>query len=234
MNRKPAALLSLILALWGCAEGGSRGSGISTAVLGNVVRVQTDEPGAAADAVVPGAVAQLRAFFALQEGVARAGTDLQGINVVIEGTGIHGQTDVNGDFSLSGDFEGMVNLIFELPDGRWQAHIALNVPAAGKLTLNNVVIDTQTGAAIPETQAVDFDAIITAVDCPALALTLVSAQHGPDDVDDYTLRLDTSSVQNNAGDPVPCADLRSGERAWVQGFVNPDGTFGEATVTLEN
>ena len=216
MNRKPAALLSLFLALWGCAEGGSRGSGISTAVLGNVVQVQTDEPRAAADAV------------------AGAGTDLQGINVVIEGSGIHGQTDANGNFSLSGDFEGMINLVFELPDGHWRAHIALNVPAAGKLTLNNVVIDTQTEAASAETQAVDFDAIITAVNCPGLALAVVSAQHGPDDVDDYTLRLDTSSVRDAAGQPVPCADLRSGDRAWVQGYVDPDGTFGEAEITLEN
>jgi hypothetical protein len=41
MTWRPAALLPLILGLWACAEGGTRGSGIATSVVGNVVSVQT-------------------------------------------------------------------------------------------------------------------------------------------------------------------------------------------------
>ena len=42
-----------------------------------------------------------------------------------------------------------------------------------------------------------------------------------------------SVVRNAQGDPVACADIRNGEQAAVQGFVNPDGSFGDATVDLE-
>jgi hypothetical protein len=205
MNWRLAALLPLIATLSACAEGGSRGSGIFTEVRGNVESVQ---PVAAA-------------------------TGIAGIRVGVEGTGISGETDTSGDFSLRGGFEGMIHLVFQLPDAGGQAQIALNVPAGGQLTLNNVTVDAQQGAAVAETQAVDFDGIITGIDCQRLILTLVSTHQGPDDVDDYTLRLDTSVVRNAQGDPVACADIRNGEQAIVQGFVNPDGSFGDATVVLD-
>jgi hypothetical protein len=234
MSRKLAALLAVILAFGGCAEGGSRGSGISTAVLGNVVRVQTAASRDPSSGEAPRVMAQLRAFFASQvESVEGAPADLEGITVAVEGTGIHGETDANGDFSVAGDFEGMISLVFELPNGGGQARIALNVPAAGTLTLTNVVIDTEAEQAVAETQEVDFDAIITAIDCDALILILASSQEVSDDDDDYTLRLDTSSVRDSSGTPVPCGNLRSGDRASVRGLVEPDGTFGHATVVLE-
>ena len=234
MSGKPAALLALMLALGGCVEGGSRGSGISTGVFGNVTRVQMAARRDPSRGEAPRVLAQLRAFFAPEvESVAGAQTDLQGISVAIEGTGIHGETDANGNFSVAGNFEGMVSLVFELPNGGGQARIALNVPAGGTLTLNNVVIDTEAEQAVAETQDVDFDAIITGIDCQALILTLVSSQESAGDVDHYTLRLGTSSVQDSNGVPVPCADLRSGDAASVQGRVDPDGTFGHATVVLQ-
>jgi hypothetical protein len=202
MRGRPAALLPLILTLWACAEGGSRGSGISTAVLGNVESVQT------------------------------AGTGVEGIRVAVEGTSARSVTDTSGAFSVDGSFEGQVHLVFQLPDGGGEAQIALNVPAGGRLTLNNVAIDTDQAAATAETQDVDFDGTITGVYCQSLTLNLVSTRHGPDDVDSYTLRLDTSSVRNSQGDAVACGDIRDGQRAMVDGMVNPDGTFGDATVDL--
>jgi hypothetical protein len=234
MSRYSAALLALILVLGGCAEGGSRGSGISTGIFGNVVDVQmaARAPRRAAQLRV---VAMLRTFFAPQvESVAGAQTGLEGISVAVEGTAIHGETDANGNFSVAGNFEGMISLVFQLPNGGGLARIALNVPAGGSLTLNNVVIDTEAEQAVAETQDVDFDAIITGIDCDARVLTMVSSQEGPGDVDDYTLRLDTSSVQDSNGVPVPCGDLRSGDRASVEGLVDPDGTFGHATVVLQD
>lgn len=202
MRWRPAALLPLILTLWACAEGGSRGSGISTAVLGNVESVQT------------------------------AGTGVEGIRVTVEGTSARSVTNTSGTFSVGGSFEGQIHLVFQVPDGGGEAQIALNVPAGGRLTLNNVVIDTEQGEAVAETQDVDFDGTITGVDCTRLTLALVSTHHSPDDVDAYTVRLDTSSVRNAQGDIVACADIGVGEQATVQGVVNPDGTFGHATIGL--
>lgn len=202
MTWRPAALLPLILTLWACAEGGSRGSGISTAVLGNVESVRT------------------------------AGTGVGGIRVAVEGTSARSVTDTSGTFSVDGSFEGQIHLVFQVPDGGGEAQIALNVPAGGRLTLNNVVIDTEQGEAVAETQDVDFDGTITGVDCSHLTLALVSTHHAPDDVDEYVLQLATSSVRNAQGGIVPCADIRVGEQAMVQGVVNPDGTFGHATVDL--
>jgi hypothetical protein len=223
MNWRLAALLPLIAMLSACAEGGSRGSGIFTEVRGNVESVQA--------AAAP---ARLRASLHNgSENVVPAATEIGGIRVAVEGTGIRGETDTDGNFSLRGGFEGMIHVIFQLPDGGGQAQIALNVPAGGQLTLNNVTVDAQQGAAVAETQAVDFDGIITGIDCRSLILTLMSTHQGPDDVDEYTLRLDTSSVRDAQGDPVACADIGDGEQAAVQGFVNPDGTFGEATVVLD-
>ena len=206
MNWRLAALLPLILTLWACAEGGSRGSGIFTEVVGNVDSVET--------AMV-------------------AATGVDGIGVAVQGTGIRTDTDANGNFSLRGDFEGMVQLVFQLPDGGGAGQIALNVPAGGRLTLNNVTVDAQQGAAVAESQAVDFDGTITGIDCERLILTLVSTHRDPDDTDQYTLRLDTSSVHNAQGEPVACADITLGQRAIVQGFVEPDGSFGNATVEID-
>ena len=233
MNWRPAALLSLILPLWACAEGGSRGSGIFTSVLGNVERVQTAACPRAPGSGTAGLLAEWRAFNPLRfESMAHAGTGIEGIRVAIEGTSARGETDADGNFSVQGDFEGMVRLVFQLPDGGGEAQIALDVPAGGRLTLNNVAVDAQRGEAVAETQDVAFDGTITGVYCQSLTLNLVSTHHGPDDVDPYTVRLDTSSVQNAQGDTVACGDIRDGEQAMVQGVVNPDGTFGHATVDL--
>ena len=74
MTWKPAALLSLLALLCACAEGGTRGSGISTFVLGNVV----------SSPVVTGLEPD----------------DLGGIRVVVEGTGVAVRTAADGSFSL--------------------------------------------------------------------------------------------------------------------------------------
>jgi len=225
-------VLPLIAALGACAEGGIRGSGISTAVVGNVAVVQTvalSPPRAQS----PTLLAQLRDLFQ-PEAVARARTEVEGISVAIEGTRVRGRTDGQGDFTLQGDFEGFVSLVFELPDGGGQAHMQLNVPAGGRLTLVDVHVDTVQSVATAKTQDVDFDGIITVVDCPGQTLTMVSAQHDPSDNDNYTVRLDTSTLSDSAGQPVPCEEVNEGARAIVNGVVNPDGTFGEATVQLKD
>jgi hypothetical protein len=233
MTWRPAALLPLILTIWACADGGSRGSGISAEVLGNVESVQTAAAFRAPEVGATGPLAELGALFPLPfEHIARAGTGVEGIRVTVEGTNARGETDANGNFSLQGNFESDIRLVFQLPDGGGNAQIAVNVPAGGQLTLNNVAIDTQQGDATAETQEVDFNGTITEVDCARLTLALVSTHHSPEDLDMYTVRLDTSSVRNAQGDTVACADIAVGEQATVQGVVNPDGSFGHATVDL--
>jgi hypothetical protein len=204
MMWRPAVLLPLILTLWACAEGGSRGSGITTVVTGNVATV--DAP----DSV---------------------GVD--GIRVGVAGTAAHGTTDSSGQFSITGSFEGWIRLVFHVPDGNGTAHVALNVPAGGTLTLNNVALDTAQGTATAETQGVYFDGTITGIDCSAGTLSLVSTHHTPDDVDKYVLQLDTSTVRTADGVTLTCEEISIGAEGTIQGFVNPDGTFGDATVDLD-
>lgn len=228
MNWRQAAVLSLIVALASCAaEGGSRGSGIETLVEGNVVSVQT-------------ALARLahqptsgRAGLSQVEGPAQARTAVEGIRVAIEGRDIRDETDAAGNFSLRGDFEGDVTVVFELADGGGNARLAVNVPAAGTLTMSNVSLSPPTGEAVADTLAVEFDGIVVHSDCPGMTLTLVSAQQSPPDPDQYTVRLDTSSLQDSDGNPLSCEALSGGESATVQGLVNSDGTFGDATVQIE-
>lgn len=221
MKWKAVALLPVLVALCAC-EGGTRGSGISAFLLGNVQSVQPAGDAQGSSARPSGLVG------------APTGSALAGIRVAIEGTRIGARTDANGNFSMHGNFEGMITVIFEPPSGGGQAAIALNVPAGGTLTLNDVTVDTSTGAAVPDSQQVEFDSEISSIDCATQTVALVSQHHAADDTDVYLLRLDTSTVYNQDGAVVHCDALRVGEWAFVQGLVNPDGSFGYATVDLEN
>src|SRR5215470_842677 len=163
MKWRRAAVLPLIFALAACAEGGGRGTGIFTTVAGNVASVQTAGPGgpAATSSGAPDLRAALGALLHLGiEDVASAQNELEGIEVSIENTDIWVKTDADGNFTMHGTFEGDITVIFDIPGGG-SGRIGLNVPAAGTLTLNNVHIDTQRGEAVAETQAVNFEAIIT-------------------------------------------------------------------------
>jgi len=233
MKWRQAVLLPLIFVLWACAEGGTRGSGIfSTEVQGNVASVQIaalmPRP-----AEAPGFWARLRAVAGGGiEPAAHAATDLEGIRVVIEGTSIQATTDADGNFTLAGAFDGMVTLLFELPQGG-TARIGLNVPAAGTMTMSNVDVDTQTGVATAEQLEVDFEGEVVGVYCQALVMRLVSSHAPSNDMDTYDVDLATSSVTDSRGDAVPCPAIPDGAVAEVRGVVNPDGSFGDATVQLQ-
>lgn len=234
MKWKPALLLPLILALGSCAsEGGSRGSGISTEVTGNVASVQTAAAPGRTEVAAATRFGPLRALFHLAD-AARAATALEGIHVTIDGSTAAGDTDAEGQFSLSGDFEGLVSLVFERASDGLVARMPLNVPAAGKLTLNNLHIDALREEATAETQSADFEGVITGVSCGGLTLTMRSVQQDPNDLDRYTVRIDTSSVQDAHGNALTCNDLHPGQQALVQrALVNADGTFGGGVVQLE-
>src|SRR5690349_6629956 len=87
MSWKRAMLLPLLALLGACAEGGIRGSGISTSVVGNVASV----------AGSPGGLA--------------------GIRVAVVGSGVSAKTDRDGNFSLVGPFDGLATVRFAPPGG---------------------------------------------------------------------------------------------------------------------
>jgi hypothetical protein len=167
------------------------------------------------------------------ESAASARTEFEGIMVTVEGTSATGATDANGVFSIRGNFEGQLSLLFQRAGDGLSARIAVSLPAGGTLTLNNVRIDNPSGQALAETQDVDFEGLITRVDCFGETATLVSSRRGPTDTDTYTVRLNTSSLKDARGDSVGCQNLQDGERVHVTGLVNEDGTFGGGVVQAE-
>ena len=230
-HSKPMAALLLVFAMacWSCAnDGGSRGSGISTA-QGNVDSVQTASLG---NPLPRTRLARLARWLRI-EPAASADTGLEGIVVTVEGTSATATTDANGFFSIDGRFESDVSILFQRAEDRLTARIAVSIPAGGRLTLNDVHIDNRSGQATPVSQGVDFDGSITQSDCAGETLTLVSSQRAPTDTDAYTVRLGTSSLRDRNGNSIVCQDLRIGGSVHVTGSVNADGTFGQAVVQEE-
>ena len=226
MNRiRMALLFALALGLASC-DGGSRGSGISTA-QGNVDGVTTALRGTPA----PTLLARLRSALTFARS-AQAQSALGGIHVAVEGTSIEDETDTDGVFTLRGNFEGYVVIRFQRTVGGPAARITLNVPAAGTLTLNDVRLDEQSGEASARQLDVAFEGLVAGVDCAGNTLRLVSRHRSPTDTDVYTVRLDTSSLHDKAGTPVSCDALRAADAAVLHGTVNPDGTFGQADIEI--
>ena len=232
MNWKSAALLLLIAGLGACADGGSRGSGISTA-QGNVDSVQMAGVRTAPRGPAEALLATLLDLLSIEK-TAVARNPLEGIHVTVEGTDLASDTDPNGFFSLRGRFEGHAALVFERSADGILARLEINMPGGGTLTLNNVGIDQPSGQATAESQAVDFEGVVKTTDCSDQTLALVSRERSKTDTDVYTVDLTTSSLRDPEGNAVPCDNLRTGETLRVQGAVNTDGTFGGAAILIED
>jgi len=225
------ALLSFfVLGLAGC-DGGSRGSGITIAD-GTVESVQIAL--LAPSPVRPAGIWATFHRWITLEGRAEAQAGVAGIRVFIEGTSIEDETNADGAFSLRGDFEGDVVIRFELPTTGATATIAVNVPAGGILTLDRVHIDAQSGQAMPQSQTVRFDGVVTDSECAAKMLQLVSTQRSPMDTDVYDVNLQGSSIRDANGAPLPCQALRVGDHVRLQGTVDADGSFGEAQIVRQD
>jgi hypothetical protein len=224
-----ALLLAFVLGLAGC-DGGSRGSGITTAE-GTVESIQTAILAPSRTRPL-GGWATFRRWLTF-EGRAEAQAGVAGIRVLIEGTFIEDETNAEGAFSLRGDFEGDVTIRFELPT-TGATSIAINAPAGGVLTLDRIHIDARTGQATPQSQTVRFDGVVTSIQCAASMLQLVSSQRSQTDTDVYDVSLEGSSIRDANGLPLPCEALRSGDHVRLQGTVNDDGSFGDAQIVLQN
>jgi hypothetical protein len=195
-----------------CAsDGGSSGTGI-TSIEGNVAGVQRDGATTAAAAVGTSSVA--------------------GIEVIVEQTQAAAATDAAGRFVVRGNFEGRVTLRFQRATDALIAHMTIAVPRGGTLTLHDVQIHVDADAAVAANRYGVFDARVTAADCGAGTLLLVSV--GADE-SGYVYEVDLGSafVHDADGTAIECGAVRAGERVHVEASARPDGTFGNADVEVE-
>ena len=223
-----ACLLSLLVAFAAC-DGGSRGSGITTAE-GNVEAID----GALRSTPPETLLARLvRSFDRLWSERAEAASGVAGVRVSIEGTSFADVTDENGAFRLRGDFRGDAVIRFEPPSGG-AARIAVNAPAGGTLTLEDIHLDATGGTAAVSRQTVVFDGALVSTDCASARIGLVSRSRAASaDADVYILTLESSTIRDERGAMLECSALREGDALHVGGVVEADGTFGEAELVLE-
>lgn len=228
MDRRLLASLLVCSLLAGCAaDGGSRGTGITGTVVS--VRTASTTPAARSPRTLLAALRELLPG----ERTADAQSQVEGIDVMVEGTAITGRTDSNGSFSLRGGFGGPVALRFRRAADGVTARLAVNAPAGGDLALNGVHLDNRDGSATVDREDVNFPAIVRATDCSRETITVVS-QEQPDDGNRYTVRIGSSSIHDRRGQPRTCQDLRGNENVRVQGNFESDGTVGGDDVAVED
>lgn len=219
---------SLAIAIAGC-DGGSSGTGISTAALGNVASVNTAlRP--ASSAARPTMIARLLGWLRPErEALARGA--LEDIGVSIEGTTLSTRTDGQGQFALRGNFAGPVGMIFDLPDGG-RARLVIVVPRGGEVTLTDVHLDERTSQATADNQRVRFGGVVNGADCRRDAATMVSRET-PTDGNTYTVLLGGAVVRDPNGNPLACGDLFAGQSTEVDGEVRSDGDVEAESVDVE-
>jgi len=209
MSRSRVVTVVLLLVWAGCAaDGGQRGTGVSS-LEGNVIAIQSDASMTAAPA-----------------------TALGGIAATVEGTDLRAETDAEGQFALRGAFGGETALRFERQADGVAARLSVNAPAGGTTTLRDVTLQSSTGEASPAAIYVDFEGRVVGLDCASDRLTCVSAEGPEDDEDDaYVVVLTDSSLHDDEGRVLTCADFAVGDRMRVEGAYADDGTIGPAKLT---
>ncbi len=226
---KLALEATLLTVIAGC-DGGSSGTGISTAALGNVASVRTAlRP--TLERSRPTMVARWLGWLRLEhEALARG--PLEDIRISIEGTTLSTQTDAQGHFVVNGNFAGPVSMIFELPDGG-RANLVIVVPRGGEVTLTNVRLDGRTGQATADSQRVRFAGLVHGTDCPQGSALMVS-RATPTDGNTYTVLLDSATVRDQSGNSLACVNLSAGQSANVDGDVQGDGDVQAQSVEVES
>jgi len=207
--RRCLPLTLLLLVTWSCGpliDGGSRGTGITATVQGTVQTVQSSS---------------------------EQGSSVDGIRTSIKGHAAKSVTDSSGVFQVQGPFTGHLTVLFTRKSDGLRATLSIYLPSAGILTLNGVNIDTSSNTATPESANVDFLGVTTQVDCAGQTLAMLSAKRPKGNMDSYIVDLSNSSITDSQGNPVACSSLQNGQTAHVQGAVENNGTFGNATIVLQ-
>jgi hypothetical protein len=202
---KAAYLIVLAVLLVGCSDGGSSGTGITTA-SGNVSSVTS--------------------------GLTERSGPFAGIRVTIANTTIASATDESGGFSLGGDFAGPVSMTFGLPDGS-SASLTITVPRGGDVALTDVSVDGATGQATAKAQTVRFDGLVEQTTC-SVGQALMVSRRTPNDGNKYTVDLRTASVRSATGSPLGCQNLSVGDAVDVRGAVRQEGEVEAESVDVEN
>lgn len=153
-----------------------------------------------------------------------------GISVTIAGTDLVAETDAGGFFSVSGEFDGPVTLVFARPADGLSVQVDVQVPAGGNLELADIVLDGASGEARPERREVSFRGRIDAVDCPGDRLFVVSRFESARLV--FTIRLDRMILRGTADRPIGCDDLRAGMDVVVTGIVQDDESIADGEVEV--
>jgi len=218
--------LAAMLGACGSIDGGSSGTGITTAE-GNIVKVVAD-----AAASLSSANSGTDAHAGLGMVMAEAPAALAGIEVAVEGTSSSASTDESGNFQIRGRLPAVFTLVFSRSDVGPLARLTVTIPGGGTLTLNDVTIVASQQSATPVSQDADFHCTIAQTDCAAGTMSFVNAGAPYSDGGQYVLVLAGSSIQTAMGAPVACAELQPGDYATVRGQAFPDLTFGNAVVTV--
>ncbi len=161
--------------------------------------------------------------------IAGANDDVGGIRVLVQGTDVETLTDDDGSFTLTGEFDGPVTVVFELDDGG-RAETMVEVPTGGNVDLEDITVDPEEEEARPTRQIVTFSGVVQEADCAADTLLVVAG----DDAQQtrFSVRLDDAFVHDAAGAPIACADIRPRDEARVQGEVLEDDRIGNADVEI--
>ncbi len=203
MIRKRIFPILFLLTIAGCAaDGGQRGSGITSAE-GNVAGIGGDT------------------------------SALAGIQVTVENGELTTDTDAHGRFSLRGQFEGTTTVRFERANDQLSAHLDINAPAGGTLTMQNIRISAGSGEARPEAVHVVFEGRVVTLDCANGRVILASTQRDPNETDTYVVVIQSSTLHDREHQLRACADLRVDDRLVVDGIFADDGAIGNAEVTIE-
>ncbi|HEY2388704.1 MAG TPA: hypothetical protein VGK30_17245 [Candidatus Binatia bacterium] len=210
MSRWRAVAAIALLVCAGCADGGQRGTGISS-FEGNVIAVEHGSAQAPASA----------------DGVG-------GIIVTVEGTDLQTQTDSQGAFSLRGTFAGDTALRFARAGDGLDARYSVNAPAGGTTTLHDVTVQAASGEVVPAAVYVAFEGRAVGLDCAMNRLVCVSVAQpaGEADEDDtYVVDLTDSTVHDSAGHALGCDAFAPGDTMAIDGAYLRDGTIGQADIT---
>ena len=210
MSRLRGIALALLLACAAACDGGTSGTGITTA-QGNIVSISS-----VASGMAPSASA-----------AASASAGLAGIRVSVEGTSASDDTDASGAFTVKGSFEGHLTLLFQRSADGIDARLPMNLPSRGTLTFNDVAIDTTMGVAKPAERLLDFEGIVQSVDCGVGVIAFVS---DVGDTDAYLVDVAGSTLETQSGAAVSCAAVQVGQSAAISGTVEDDGSIGSAVV----
>lgn len=213
-------------ATFGGCDGGSSGTGITTAQgnVGSAVAALRHQPSSPL----------ARLWHALAPtGVAHARGGLEDIRVRIENTRIEGRTDASGAFHVRGDFAGPIGMLFELPDSDVVLRLVITVPRGGTLTLSGIRLDGRSRRVTVDAQSVQFAGLVSAADCPRGTVSLVS-RRSPHDGNVYAVDLAGASVQSTSGGALACASLTPGRAVDVEGDVGTDGRVEARSVEVDD